>query len=106
MVAQFDVYENPNRAQREGYPYLVSMQSDQLAQYSTRLVMPLVRFATVPATLPRRLTQTVVVAGETLHLAAHLSAPLPERLLRRPVGSLRTQADALRDALDAVVSGV
>lgn len=105
-MAQFDVFENPNRVQREGYPYLVTMQSDQLAHYSTRLVMPLARLENTPAMLPRRLTQTVVVAGEALHLAAHLSAPLPERLLRRPVCSLRSQADALCDALDAVMSGV
>jgi toxin CcdB len=105
-VAQFDVFENPNRLQREGFPYLVVMQSDQLDHYSTRFVMPLTRMANPPALLPRRLTQTVRVGGEALHPAAHLSASLPERLLRNPVASLRSQADTLRDALDAVVSGV
>jgi toxin CcdB len=104
--AQFDVFENPNRVQREGFPYLVVIQSDQLDHYSTRLVMPLARLAKVPSVLPRRLTQTVRVAGEALHPAAHLSAPLPHRILARPVASLATQADILRDALDAVVSGV
>ena len=105
-MAQFDVFENPNRAQREGFPYLVVMQSDQLDHFSTRFVMPLIRLANPPAMSPRRLTQTVRVGGEALHLAPHLSASLPERLLRRPVASLRSQADTLRDALDAVISGV
>ena len=68
--------------------------------------MPLIRMVNPPAMLPRRLTQTVKVGGEALHLAPHLSASLPERLLRRPVASLRSQADTLRDALDAVISGV
>ena len=105
-VAQFDVLENPNRAQREGFPYLVVMQSDQLDHYNTRFVMPLARLANVPSVLPRRLTQTVRVAGEALHPAAHLSAPLPTRVLSQPIGSLRAQSDVLRDALDAVLSGV
>ena len=106
-MSQFDVFENPNRAQRAGFPYLVVLQSDQLDHFSTRLVMPLVRMPNPPAMLPRRLAQTVRVAGEALHLAPHLSASLPERLLlRHPVASLRSQSDTLREALDAVISGV
>ena len=105
-MAQFDVFEDPNRVQREGFPYLVVMQSDQIDYYSTRLVMPLTRMVNPPAALPRRLTQTVKVDGEAMQPAAHLSASVLERLLRDPVVSLRSQADALRDALDAVLTGV
>ena len=104
--AQFDLFENPNRAQRPGYPYLVVMQNDQLDHYSTRFVMPLARLAKVPATLPRRLARTVRIEGEMLYPAAHLSASLPRHALEAPIGALRSQADVLHDALDAVVSGV
>ena len=104
--AQFDLFENPNRAQRPGFPYLVVMQNDQFEHYSTRFVMPLARLAKVPANLPHRLTQTVRIAGEMLHPAAHLSAPLPRHVLGARIGSLEAQADVLRDALDAVVGGV
>ena len=82
------------------------LQNNQFEHYSTRFVMPLARLATVPANLPRRLAQTVRINGETLHPAAHLSASLPRQALGAPIGSLRSQADVLRDALDAVVSGV
>ncbi|CAN5720174.1 hypothetical protein BH11PSE8_BH11PSE8_35910 [soil metagenome] len=105
-VEQFDVFENPSRAQREGFPYLVVMQSDQLDHYSIRFVMPLARLSIVPPVLPRRLTQTVRIVGEALHPAAHLSAPLPMHAFGPKIGSLKAQADVLRDALDAVVSGV
>ena len=105
-VAQYDVYPNPTPAQREAFPYFVVLQSDQLAQFSTRLVMPLARAAVPLGALPRRLSQAVEVGGERLLLAPQLCAALPERLLRKPVASLRTQAAALVDALDAVVSGV
>ena len=93
-------------AQRDGFPYLVDLQSGQLDQFSTRLVMPLARLGIAPAALPRRLTQAVLVKGERLFPAAHLCAPLPTRQLKRTVASVRGQADVFRDALDAVISGV
>lgn len=105
-VSQFDVFENPNVPQRAGFPYLVVLQSDQLDRYTTRLVMPLSRLAKKPARLPRRLAQVVVVNGEDLYPAAHLCAALPAKLMRTPIASLASQADVVRDALDAVLSGV
>ena len=105
-VAQFDVYDNPNVAQREGFPYVVVIQSDHLDHYSTRFVLPLVRLQRPPRAAPRRLASRVVVSGETLYLAVHLCAPLPARLLRKAVGTLRHDAAVLADAVDAVMSGV
>ena len=103
---QYDVFENPNVAQRIGFPFLVVLQSDQLDHYATRLVMPLARLAKKPSRLPRRLAQVIEIAGEQLYPAAHLTAALPLGLLRRPVESLRERPEAIRDALDAVLSGV
>lgn len=105
-MAQFDVFANPNVAQREAYPYLVVMQSDQLSHHNTRLMMPLARLPHPPLDSPRRLSQPVVVDNETLYPAAHLCAALPVRFLRYPVLSLAPHSDVLRDALDAVISGL
>jgi toxin CcdB len=105
-MAQFDVFPNPTAAQREAYPYFVVVQSDLLQPFSTRLAMPLSRSRVDASELPRRLTQTVQVAGEQLRLAPHLCTALPVRVLREPVASLRTQSQLFIDALDAVVSGV
>ena len=105
-VAQFDAYENPNVAQRVSFPYLVVMQSDQLGHCSTRFAMPLARLPRPPADSPRRLSEAVQVHGETVYPAAHLCAAWPVQVLRKPVLSMLPQADILRDALDAVVSGL
>lgn len=105
-MAQFDVYENPTPAARPGFPYLVVLQSDQLGHLPTRLVMPLQRLDRHPGDLPRRLSQTVVIDGERLYLAAHQCAAIPLRVLRKPVASLAGEQGTLRDALDAVVSGI
>ena len=105
-MAQFDAFDNPNPAQRGGFPYLVVMQSDQFAHYSTRFVMPLARAPRPPSRAPRRLSQVIDIGGEKLYPAAHLCGALSRKLLLRPVASLRVQSDVLRDALDAVVSGI
>ena len=105
-MKQFDVYANPTVAQRGAFPYFVVLQSDQLSQFSTRLVMPLARVTLPLGVLPRHLLQTVEVAGEKLFLAPLLSAALPEQLLRKPVQSLKQSATVFADSLDAVISGV
>ena len=105
-VAQYDAYLNPNAAQREAFPYLVVLQSDQLDHYSSRFVVPLARLPRPPASAPRRLAQSVEIEGERCYLAAHLCGPFPAKLLRKPVASLRNEAGTFRDALDAVISGV
>ena len=105
-MAQYDAYPNPTPSQREAFPYFVVLQSDQLSQFSTRFVMPLARTVPPRGQLPRRLVQTVEVAGERLMLMPQLCATLHEKLLRKPVASLRTSAALFTDALDAVISGV
>ncbi len=105
-MAQYDVYENPNIAQRAAFPFIVVLQNDQLDYQSTRFVMPLARLPHPPLRIPKRLAQTVEVVGEKLFLSAHLCGAIPARLLRAPVVNLRRDASVLSDALDAVVSGV
>ena len=105
-MAQFNAYVNPNVAQRVAFPFLVDLQSNQLSAHTTRLVMPLARLPAAPAALPRRLSRTVVVDGEPLYPAAHLCAAVPQQALRGSAIDVRAQADVIRDALDAVISGV
>ena len=105
-MAQYDVYANPNVAQRAAFPYLVDLQSGQLDHHSSRLIMPLARLPHAPHAMPRRLAQTVEIDGERCYLAAHLTAPFPAKLLCKRVTSLRGEAGILADALDAVISGV
>lgn len=105
-MAAFDLHLNPNPREREGFPYLVVMQSGQLDFLPTRLVLPLQRLGGTPSGLPGRLGRPLVIQGETLYPAAHQCAALPARLLREPLASLREQQGILRDALDAVISGI
>ncbi|MBX3588524.1 MAG: CcdB family protein [Ramlibacter sp.] len=105
-MAQFDIHENPYAHQRTVFPYVVEVQHDFFDQLPTRLVMPLQRARISVDAFPRRLTETIRVQGENVFPAAHLMAPLPAKILRKAVASAKDQQNLLRDAIDALQSGV
>jgi toxin CcdB len=105
-MAQFDVYANPNPRSNDTVPYVVDVQSSLLDALPTRLVMPLSRVGVMPQGMPQRLVPVFSVAGEKLALHAHQSAGIDARLLKKRVASIRQHAGEIRDALDAVVSGI
>lgn len=104
-MAQFDIYVNPQLKSRQFVPYLVDVQIDLIDQLPTRLVMPLSRIGASQSRLPSNLCLTVEIDAESLSLMAYMAAPVPARLLRKPVGSLRYRASEVSAALDAVISG-
>jgi toxin CcdB len=105
-MAQYDVYPNPSARSRDVVPYVVDVQSDLLSALRTRLVMPLTRVAVDLPYPPRRLAPLFSIEGERLALQPQTAAGLDARLLRKPVASLTAHAGEIRDALDAVISGV
>ena len=105
-MAQYDVYPNPNPRSREAVPYVVDVQSALLDGLRTRLIVPLTRVGVVAPGLPRRLIPVFVIRGERLALHAHIAAGIDAKLLRGKVDSLLAHAGEIRDAFDAVMSGV
>ena len=106
-MAQYDVYVNPNPRSRDSVPYLVDIQSALLSTLRVRLTMPLSRVGIdAPGGMPRRVAPQFVVEGQRLALHPHAAAGIDARLLHDAVASLAEHADEIRDALDAVVSGV
>lgn len=104
-MAQYDVFPNPSSSARNGIPYVVVVQSDLLDGLSTRLTLPLAMIS-ITGKVPTALCPVITVKGQRLHALAHYAAPLPARLLRRPVDNVTAQASVLVAALDAVLSGL
>jgi toxin CcdB len=52
------------------------------------------------------LCPAITVKGQSLRALAHYAAPLPERELRKVMGNVSAQSDALIAAMDVVLSGV
>lgn len=104
-MAQYDVYPNPSRSGAEGIPYVVVIQSDLIDALATRLTLPLA-VPDAATRAPTALCPVIVVKGQRLHALAHYAAPLPAKLLKRPVDNVAAQATALVSAIDAVLSGI
>jgi toxin CcdB len=103
-MAQYDVYANPSSSATSGIPFVVVIQSDLLDALPTRLTIPLAAMA-FAGKVPTALCPVIVVNGQRLHALAHYAAPLPAKLLKRPVDNVAPQASALVAAVDAVLSG-
>jgi toxin CcdB len=104
-MAQYDVFPNPSISASSGIPYVVVIQSELLDALATRLTLPLA----VPDAsnkMPAALCPVITVKGQRLHALAHYAAPLPAKVLRRPVANVASQASALVSAVDAVLSGI
>jgi toxin CcdB len=104
-MSQYDVYTNPSNSAAVGIPYVVVIQNDLLDALATRLTMPL-GVLDVANKVPTALCPVIVVKGKRLHALAHYAAPLPAKVLRRPVDNVASQAGALVSAMDAVLSGI
>jgi toxin CcdB len=104
-MAQYDVFNNPSRSAADGIPYVVVIQSDLLDALATRLTMPLAELD-VSHKVPTALCPVIMVDGKRLHALAHYAAPLPAKVLRRPVDNVAAQASALVSAMDTVLSGM
>ena len=106
-MAQYDVFTNPSRSAADGIPYVVVIQSDLLDALPTRLTIPLAVFdADVATKVPTALCPVIVIKSRRLHALAHYAAPLPAKLLRRPVGNVAAQASVLVSAMNVVLSGI
>ena len=91
-MARFDVYANPDAAERKHTPYLLDVQNDYIDALATRVVIPLrARVGVRPARpqpepgLHRRRRQTSCSTPRR-------SAPCRCRVLRKPVANLREHA--------------
>ena len=104
-MAQVEVYPNPSRSATEGIPYVVVIQSDLLDGLATRLTMPLA-VSDPSMNTPTSLSPVVMVKGQRFNALAHFTAPLPAKMLRRPVANVAAQSSALVSAMDAVLSGI
>ncbi len=103
---QFDVYHNPSPRMREQYPFVVDIQSDLLGSLATRMVVPLAITQLALRDVPRNLCPMFQVQGLELMLIPFEAAPLPKRLLKAQVQSLKRYMREIVAAMDAVMSGV
>jgi toxin CcdB len=100
-LARFDVYANPDPADRKLIPYLLDVQNDFLDALDTRVVVPLWAGAALAART-RRLNVELEVAGKKVVMDTASLGAIPGQELRKPVANLAANRLAIQDALDTL----
>lgn len=103
-MAQFDVYANPVRDMEGGAPFVVDVQSEQLAGLPTRMIVPL---AIMEDFQPlRHLNPLVEIDDQRLALMTQFMAAVPRHILGQPVTNLADRRDDIVAALDFLFTGI
>lgn len=100
-MARFDVYANPDKADRKWVPFVLDIQNDHLLGLETRVVVPL----WTPEALPLkvgRLNPELQVDGRKVVMDSASLGAIPTAELRRPVVNLEDHRREIQDALDTL----
>ena len=99
-MAQYTVYRNS-----DGAGYLLDVQSDIVARFSTRVVVPLMAQADLPD-YAKTLNPVFEIEGELVVMVTQALAAYPGQLLKQPLASLEGKRDEIVRALDALFQGI
>lgn len=105
-MAQFSVYKNKNPKTKTAYPYLVDVQSDLLRDLRTRVVVPLVKLASLGKKPLKNLTPVLEVDGQKFVMLAPQLAGISMNDLGPEVGSLVNHRAEIINALDFLITGI
>lgn len=98
-MARFDVYANPDAAERKHTPYFVDIQNDYIDALPTRVVIPLRREALF-GPRARHLNPALTVGTDTVVLDTAAIGAVPIVELRKAVSNLRESRMEIQEALD------
>ncbi len=105
-MAQFDVYENTNRASRKQYPLLVDVQHSVLSTLATRMVIPLSKKDSLHGAAMDVLMPEVMLDDQPYVLMTPQISAIPDRLLSTPIGTLEHCRSHVLAALDFAITGI
>lgn len=105
-MAQFDVYQNPSKASRKHYPFLLDVQSPYISEIATRIVIPLGYANSFGNEAMKNLTPELSYDGENLLLLTPQISSISANLLKEPVGTLAHFRTQVINALDFAISGI
>ena len=102
-MARFDLYANPDDETRRLAPYLLDVQSVHVGILPTRIVIPLRHTSDLGFSgKPSDLLPVFEINGEDYFLDTPAMSAVPLNALRRRIGSLADQREAILAALDRI----
>ena len=100
-MARFDVYANPQAAERKHTPYLLDVQNDYINALPTRIVVPL-RRESVFGPRARNLNPAFIIGTDNVVLDTAAMGAMPVAELRKTVANLRETRAVIQEALDTL----
>ncbi len=100
-MARFDVYANPDPADRRTIPFFLDVQSNHLGAFETRVVVPLHLSGRFSGHV-RGLNPELDVADKMVVMDTASIGAIPTADLRRPIANLADQQVDIQNALDTL----
>lgn len=105
-MAQFKAYENPNKATRKIYPYLLDIQSNLLSELRSTLVIPLISSNIAGKVVISKLNPTLEVNGKKFIALTQQMAGVDRKHLGKEVADLVQYRPDIIAALDFIIAGI
>ncbi len=100
-MARFDVYANPDAAEKKLIPFFLDVQNDHVQGLQTRVVVPLWRAGMLPIRA-ENLNPEFRIAGQLVVMDTPSLGAAPVVALRRSVDNLSAHQLIIQDALDTL----
>ena len=100
-MARFDVYVNPDSAERKRVPFLLDIQNDHIKNLQTRVVVPLWDSAMVQTPISD-LNPVFQVGDRQVVMDTSALAAVPLVVLQSAVGSIAAHQLAIQNAVDSL----
>ena len=100
-MARFDVYSNPDAAERKRVPFLLDIQNDHIQNLQTRVVVPLWDSALVQTPMSD-LNPVFKVGGRQVVMDTPALGAVPLAALRTTAGSLAAHQLIIQNAIDSL----
>ncbi len=105
-MVQFTVYENPSRASRKTFPFLLDIQADLLSDLRTTVVIPLCPAAAISDDIITKLCPVVEIRSKRFIVLTQQIAGVDRKILGKAVADLSRYRPEIIAALDFVLSGI
>lgn len=105
-MAQFKAYENPNKATRKTYPYLLDIQSNLLDELRTTVVIPLSPASLAGKAAITKLCPILKIEGKNYVALTQQMAGVDRKILGKEAGDLSRYRSEIIAALNFVISGI
>ncbi|HBK43587.1 MULTISPECIES: CcdB family protein [unclassified Polynucleobacter] len=104
-MARFSIYENTGE-HAKNTPFLVDVQTDLLSGLDTRMVIPLRKASLYKKIkLPQDLIPIFSIKGDEFALETPKMAAVPRKILKKEIGSLKSQQHQIITAIDRLFHG-